>query len=152
MANVHRLGDYAGDNENNRNRNYQPQFGGDQRAENAFRNQPLLGGLQNQQFVDPRRETIFDMLKLTCCPNFSVYSFIFYITMIDIIVYVVTVIISLTKGRLSDTDFLGPTSDVLISFGAQVPPKIHSGEVYRLILPVFLHAGFLHIFVSVPKK
>lgn len=46
MANVHRLGDYGGgDNENNRNGNYRPQFGGDQRADNAFRNQPLLGGL-----------------------------------------------------------------------------------------------------------
>ena len=72
--------------------------------------------------------------------------------MIDIIVYVVTVIISLTKGGLSNNDFLGPNYDVLITFGAQVPPKIHSGEVYRLILPVFLHAGFLHIFVSVPKN
>jgi membrane associated rhomboid family serine protease len=89
------------------------------------------------------------MLKFTCCPNFSVYSFIFYITMIDIIVYIVTVIISLTKGGLSSSDFLGPNTDVLDSFGAMIPPKVHSGQVYRLILPIFLHAGFLHIFVSV---
>jgi hypothetical protein len=48
--------------------------------------------------VDPRRETIFDMLKFTCCPNFSVYSFIFYITLIDIIIYAVTVIMTLTSS------------------------------------------------------
>lgn len=38
MANVHRLGDYNGGNDNNQNRNYRPQFGGDQRANNAFQN------------------------------------------------------------------------------------------------------------------
>ena len=100
MANVHRLGDYnggGGGNNNNQNGNYRPQFGND-RANNAFQNQPLLGGLQNQQFVDPRRETIFDMLKFTCCPNFSVYSFIFYITLIDIIIYAVTVILTLASS------------------------------------------------------
>ena len=100
MANVHRLGDYnggGGGNNNNQNGNYRPQFGND-RANNAFQNQPLLGGLQNQQFVDPRRETIFDMLKFTCCPNFSVYSFIFYITLIDIILYAVTVIMTLASS------------------------------------------------------
>jgi hypothetical protein len=100
MANVHRLGDYnggGGGNNNNQNGNYRPQFGND-RANNAFQNQPLLGGLQNQQFVDPRRETIFDMLKFTCCPNFSVYSFIFYITLIDIIIYAVTVIMTLASS------------------------------------------------------
>jgi hypothetical protein len=101
MANVHRLGDYngggGGNNNNNQNGNYRPQFGND-RANNAFQNQPLLGGLQNQQFVDPRRETIFDMLKFTCCPNFSVYSFIFYITLIDIIIYAVTVILTLASS------------------------------------------------------
>ena len=101
MANVHRLGDYnggGGGNNNNQNGTYRPQFGND-RANNAFQNQPLLGGLQNQQFVDPRRETIFDMLKFTCCPNFSVYSFIFYITLIDIIIYVVTVIMTLASSN-----------------------------------------------------
>ena len=77
--------------------------------------------------MDPRRETIFDMLKLTCCPNFSVYSFIFYITMIDIIVYIVTVIISLTGDGLNPFEFLGPNPLVLINFGGMVPSKIHSG-------------------------
>lgn len=103
MANVHRLGDYnegGGNNNNNQNGNYRPQFGND-RANNAFQNQPLLGGLQNQQFVDPRRETIFDMLKFTCCPNFSVYSFIFYITVIDVIIYAVTVIMTLASSSYS---------------------------------------------------
>lgn len=99
MANVHRLGDY-----NNQNNNYgRPQFGSNQRVDNAFANQPLLGGgMRNVQYVDPRRETFFDMLKFTCCPTFTVYSFIFFITMMDVIVYLVTVFVSIAGDGLND--------------------------------------------------
>jgi len=98
MANIHRLGDY---NNNNQNNNYgRPQFGGggNQRVDNAFSSQPLLGGMGrggaggNVQFVDPRRETFFDMLKFTCCTTFTIYSFIFFITMIEILIFIVTLI------------------------------------------------------------
>ncbi len=45
MANVHRLGDYNNNpNPNNQNRNY-----GNERADNAFANHPLLGGGRQQQ-------------------------------------------------------------------------------------------------------
>lgn len=46
MANVHRLGDYN----NNQNNNYRPGINSsDSRVNSAFQNQPLLGGgLTNQ--------------------------------------------------------------------------------------------------------
>jgi membrane associated rhomboid family serine protease len=95
------------------------------------------------------------MLKFTCCPNFSVFSFIFYITVIDIIIYLVTVIISMASSSysLNSSQFLGPDIKLLKSFGAQVPSDIrYQGQVYRLILPVFLHAGFLHIFSNMVSQ
>ncbi len=56
---------------------------------------------------------------------------------------------TLTSYSLSPFQFLGPDITLLVKFGAQVPIYIRQyGHLHRLILPVFLHAGFLHIFVS----
>jgi len=81
MANVHRLGDF---NNNNNNNNY----GRAQQANNAFSNQPLLGGMGNQQFQNPRQESFGDMLKFTFCPTFTIKSFIFFITIADVLIYI----------------------------------------------------------------
>ena len=75
--------------------------------------------------MDPRRETFFDMLKFTCCPTFTVFSFIFFITMMDVIVYLVTLIVSETSGSgLNNGQFLGPDVTILDDFGAENPRKI----------------------------
>lgn len=77
-------------------------------------------------------------------------SFIFFITMIDIIMYLVTLIMTFAKGySLDSNQFLGPSFFILDDFGGQRPCKIRNGQIYRLIMPMFLHAGFLHIFVSI---
>lgn len=75
----------------------------------------------NQQFVDPRRESFFDMLKFTFCPKFTIFSFIFFITIIDVIVFLVTVIVSFTGsyGGLNPLEFLGPDPFLLLNFGAE---------------------------------
>lgn len=99
--------------------------------------------------MDPRRETFFDMLKFTCCPTFTVYSFIFFITMLEILIYFVTVILTAVNGDgLSSNYFLGPSGNVLDEFGAEDPRKIYCGfQIQRLLTPILLHTGFLHIFV-----
>ncbi|CDW77937.1 rhomboid family [Stylonychia lemnae] len=148
MANVHRLGDYQ--NNNNQNNQYgRPQFQGQQRANNAFQNQPLLGGgPNNQQFVDPRRESFFDMLKFTFCPTFTIFSFIFFITLIDVLVYITTLIANTAKSYpLDDSNFLGPSIITLNTFGSNNPWQMrYKYQVWRYITPIFLHAGFMHIF------
>ena len=47
--------------------------------------------------MNPREETFFDMLKFTFCPTFSIFSFIFFITMIDVLVYMTTLIVTWSK-------------------------------------------------------
>lgn len=91
------------------------------------------------------------MLKFTCCPTFTVYSFIFFITMIDLIVYLVSIIVSFTNGDgFNNGQFLGPDVGVLDTFGAEVPWKIKcNAQIQRFLTPVFLHASFLHIFVRI---
>ena len=58
------------------------------------------------------------MLKFTFCPNFQFRSFIFFITIVDILIFVITDVVSLTRGGFSKYSFLGPTIEVLSDFGA----------------------------------
>ena len=68
--------------------------------------------------------------------------------MIEVVIYLTTVIVSLSGSGLSNNQFLGPNYDVLDTFGSQIPYKIKcEGQIQRLVSPVFLHASFLHIFV-----
>jgi hypothetical protein len=76
---------------------------------------PLLSSqLGNES--DPRKETFFSFLKNFCCPLSTVKSFIFYISMIDLAMYIVT----LAYGGIERSDgnsFLAPTSGSLDFFG-----------------------------------
>jgi hypothetical protein len=75
--------------------------------------------------VNPRRETFFDMLKFTFCPTFTIVSFIFFITMIEVIIYITTLIVTFVQDKpLNYNQFLGPNSSVLESFGMKDSYKI----------------------------
>ena len=65
--------------------------------------------------VNPRDETFCQMLKINFCPTFKVFSFISIITIIDIIMYIV----SLCLGPLNDSYFLGPNWRTLYDLGAK---------------------------------
>ena len=65
--------------------------------------------------------------------------------------YIVTLIVSFTGkyGGFGAYAFLAPDLFVIKDFGGQVPYLIKcEGQIQRLIAPIFLHLGFLHIFVS----
>jgi hypothetical protein len=75
--------------------------------------------------VNPRRENFFDMLKFTFCPTFTIISFIFFITMIDVVVYITTLIVTWAtpEYQMSTLSFLGPSGTVLDNFGMKIPYK-----------------------------
>jgi membrane associated rhomboid family serine protease len=89
------------------------------------------------------------MLKFTFCPTFSIVSFIFFITIVDIIVYIATLIGTGVSGQYLDSqNFLGPSGKTLDNFGEKNGYKMrYLFQMWRWFTPMLLHAGFIHIFV-----
>ena len=95
--------------------------------------------------MDPseiRKETYFDTLKYFVCPNFSKNSFTFQITILDIIIYFITILFGIKR---SPTELLAPTFNTLDTFGMKYPIKIYNGQLHRLILFGLLHANLTHL-------
>ncbi|SCP04469.1 rhomboid protease ROM1, putative [Plasmodium ovale] len=70
-------------------------------------------------------------------PHFTWKSFIMAISIIQIIVFIMSI-------SIKPADFLTPSA-----LGANVAAKIKQGEIHRLILPIFLHANVFHTFFNV---
>ena len=90
------------------------------------------------------------MLKFTFCPTFSIFTFIFIITFLEILMYLITLCWTMFESgeSLDSSIFLGPSYDVLMKCGAKNDYKIlYDYQIYRLLTPIFLHNGFVHIFV-----
>lgn len=104
MSNIHRISDF---NDNNENRSRSNSRGGG-----------LLGSSAN--VVNPRQQTFFGFLKNFCCPNFSFKSFIFIITIIEIILYIITLCFGLKPVQLGQPELLAPTPQTLENFGGLV--------------------------------
>jgi len=126
----------------------------DFQAENNER-APLMGPRPNMmpfistagQQGDPRKESCFQMCKLTCCPVITIKSFTAIITIVDIVMFIVTLCFGIVRG--GETEFLTPKMDTLILFGDRnVFYIITKYQVWRFLTPVFLHANFLHIFFN----
>jgi len=81
---------------------------------------------RQQIMVPPRKENFLHMLKFTFCPTFSMMSFIFVITAIDIFMYVLTLCWTMFSidETLDPTSFLGPSYETLMTFGAKNDEKI----------------------------
>jgi len=75
-------------------------------------------------------------------------SFCFFISLIDFIMLIVTIIYNKGFEPFASNPFLGPSSQTLLIFGAKYVPLIKSGEVYRFFTPIILHAGLLHLFMN----
>jgi len=96
---------------------------------------------------DPRKESCFQMCKLTCCPVITIKSFTAIITIVDIAMFIVTLCFGMQTG--GTTEFLTPRMDTLRTFGARIVPDIiQKYQIWRFLTPVFLHANFLHIFFN----
>ena len=75
-----------------------------------------------QNSENPRTLGFFGIYRSIFCPRLHAVSFIFVISIIDIIIYIVSITHSLSTGGLdsSGDSFLAPNNSTLLLFGAKV--------------------------------
>lgn len=128
-GNIHGFGS-GSNNNNNSNNNYRPV--------------QMMGSVDNSS-GNPREETFFSFLKGVCCPYFTYKSVIFFVSCVDLIMYIITLCFGI---KMDATELLAPTYSTLDKFGMKVNNKIFHGQVWRWITFGLLHANFVHIFVN----
>ena len=107
---------------NNSNRNQNQGFLSGQPADGDY---PILNSTRfGGSPEEARKETFWQMLKFIFCPYFTIRSFIFIITVIDIIMYFITVFYDYNTN-----EFLQPKVSTLIKFGAKDPSKMQGYEI-----------------------
>lgn len=122
MSNIHTLAEYRDDYGENLPFNRTPEY------------------YQSQSSFIQRSKPI-DVVNLIF-PHFTWKSFIMAVSIIQIIVFIISV-------SIKPADFLTPSDSLLITLGANVASRIKQGEIHRLILPIFLHANIFHTFFNV---
>ena len=103
MSNIHRINDFE-------NRE-----AGNQRSR---ANVPLIGGVLSSE--NPRTESFPSFIKNFCCPLSTWKSFIFAISMIDIIIYIITISYGIGISTPVSPYFLPPRPEILEKFGSLV--------------------------------
>jgi len=93
-------------------------------------------------FIDPCSRENVDALKRACL------SFCFIMGIIDVIMLIVTIIYNQGFESFSVNPWLGPSTQTLIAFGAKEVTLIKSGQIYRFLTPMILHAGIFHLLMN----
>ena len=91
------------------------------------------------------------MLKYSCCPSLTWVSFTVFITIVDVVIFMITLFVGgITSGNPSTPAlFLQVNPLTLYEFGDRYPYYIkYHYQFWRFLTPVFLHAFFLHIFFN----
>ena len=104
----------------------------------------LFGGMDGIQEKHPRTEHWGDMWTTTFCPNFTIWSFTALNVIIQVIIYLATVIYtSETDQGLNEKWFLGNSIECLKDFGMRIPYLIkEKGEIWRLLMSLYVNLGF----------
>ena len=153
MSNIRGIGDI--DNNPNPQRRQQQQ---QQQAQNAQgRTGPPQG---NSPFMmgaggGGAGGSMYPPINKVLAPNFTVRSFIFIISIIQIIVFIMELIVGglwFCGAFVQGNDMAGPSSDCLKWMGGKYLSCIQNGEVYRFFTPALLHAGILHIFTNLVSQ
>ena len=114
---------------------------GRERLLSASRSYPLTSaGFRFGTPEEARKETFLDMLKLLFCPLFHTRSFIFGITVVDLVVYLFSVFYDFNYNS-----FLEHKVSALNQLGAKNIYLMQEGEVWRFFTPVLLHANVPHL-------
>lgn len=109
---------------------------------------PLL--LRIRYRGNAKNQTICNYFKETICPLFTFKSFSFIIIIINIVIYIISLIPHGLNKRKIEFSFLPPSSQTLNDMGALYGPKIRESfiQAYRWIMGNLLHADFTHIFFN----
>jgi len=81
-------------------------------------------------------------------PRFNVRTFTFVVSVLDLIIFVVTLIVGGAKfdgAFVKGNSMGGPSSYTFYYMGGKWEAAIRAGHVWRLLTPIVLHAGVLHI-------
>ena len=85
----------------------------------------LFGGMDGVQEKHPRREHWCDMWTTTFCPNFSIWSFTFLNVIIQLVIFIASLIFtSQTNQGINEHWFLGNSLETLEKWGMRMPYKI----------------------------
>ncbi len=117
MANIHGLGELNRDDPRRYDNVPQQDRGG--RGEQDFN----ICFVPSDEREDPRKYNVFETIQRICCPFCSFLSFVFVISLIDILVYIALIVHSGVVYKSLDRNqktFLGPCTASLVLFGAKV--------------------------------
>lgn len=94
---------------------------------------------------DIKKETFWSMLTLVFCPLFTIASFIFWVSLVDIFLYIPLVAVDFDSHQ-----FLAPTSQGLNWLGAKNGYSMQQEwQLWRWVTPLFLHANLVHLIYNV---
>ena len=93
----------------------------EEQPRNAPNNFGRIPFLAEQNNVDPRTMNFINTMRSIFCPFMKPISFIFMMSVIDGLVFFVTIIHSIsTEGLETNGIFLAPNNGTLVTFGARV--------------------------------
>jgi len=99
--------------------------------------------------------SLYPPISKVLAPNFDPCTFIFVITILQIIIFCLELIIGqvyFCGAFVSGNDMAGPGTDTMKWMQAKFVPCIQNGEVQRFFTPALLHAGILHIFTNMVSQ
>ena len=97
---------------------------------------------------DPREQTLLSYLQEVICPFFRIKSFSFIILIINLIVFIASLIPNGLEPSQKELKFLPPSTITLDKMGSLWGAKIKESfwESYRWIANSILHGNFEHLF------